>query len=1081
MAEAGIRVAVLGPLVVRDPLGNEVLLPGTRLSTLVIRLALAGGRPVARQRLIDDVWGDTATPANPLNAVQALVSRLRRLAPQLPVDSTLAGYALGVGPEAVDLWRFEELTALGREQLPDRPDLAAATLRRALELWRGEAFPEAAGAPFTLAPATHARELRWSALAARIDADLAVGRAAQTVPELERLAAAAPTDERWATRLMLALRAAGRQADALEVYGQTRRALAELGIDCSQELADIHLAVLRGEPAPGGPARRGAAAPAVSVRTGAPARLTACLGREAELARVAALLAERRQVTLVGPGGIGKTRLATEAAHVLADRFDDGVRWVNLAELRYPDRVAQSVLDALEPGGPAVLSAPAPAVGATRERLAALIGDRRLLLVLDNCEHLLDAVAGLGEELLAACPGVRVLATSREPLAVAGEAVLPLGPLPVPPFGAAAAEVAASPAVRLLAERTREIRPSFAADAANAADLARICRRLDGLPLALELAAARLRALSPAQIAARLEEHFRLLTADRRGYPARHRTLDAVVAWSWELLGAEERLVARRLAVFAGGATLEAAERVCSAPRAGVAPERVLDLVTALVDKSLVFLDETSGQARYRMLGSIREYLREQLPPGEGEAVRAAHARYFLELAESAEWQLLGADQVVWLGRLRAEQDNLQAALYWSVEAGEGALAVRMVAALGWYWFLSGQQIEAAERAARALSVAGEDTPADARALVLIMSALAPAATAHPVSEAMAGIRQWMELARHTRPPGAPERPELAAFQAMLHMLDQDPAGALDAMDRLTREANPWTRACGHLNCGHLHAVRGDADTARHHYRAALREARAAGERWAQIQALSALAEIAATAEGPGEAAQLLEDALHLAVELGALEDQVTIRARLGGERARGGDMAGGRGELERALETARRFGITRCVPRVRWALADVVRWQGDPAGAAAVLAGGPAASGTTGWPDAEQLALTLCGQGHIDVAERRTASAAERYAEAMTHALHLGDPRLIAAVARLGADIAQEHGYAERAMGLLGVGDGLTGRAGRTHPDTVRIRARCADLAAGPALEAAYRAGTAAAAAGPEAWAGRLAAAAGR
>ncbi|WP_109002352.1 BTAD domain-containing putative transcriptional regulator [Streptomyces rishiriensis] len=1119
MEATGIRVAVLGPLVVRDLQGDPVALPGARLSSLVIRLALAGGRPVATERLIEDLWG-SAPPANPLNAVQALVSRLRRLAPHLPVSSSLAGYALDVAPEAVDLWRFEKLTARGRGQLPDRPDLAAATLRQALELWRGEEFTEAAGALFTQAPAVHARELRRSALAGRIDADLALGRAAEALPELERLVHADPADEWWAARLMLALRSVGRQADALEAYGQTRGALAELGIDPSPELAGVHLAVLRGTPAPG--AARSAAPPGASPapqpppRTGVPPRLTGFLGREGELARLAELFTSQRLVTVAGPGGIGKTRLATEAAQLLADRFEDGVWWVDLAALRDPARVAEAVLATLEPGGPAVLGGQVPLGRGTHERLADLVGGRRMLVVFDNCEHLVEAVARHIDVLLASCPQVRVLATSREPLAVAGERVLPLGPLAPPPVGAALPEVTASPAVRLLAERTREVRPSFVVDEANAGDVARICRRLDGLPLALELASARLRALSPAQIADRLEEHFRLLTGNRRGGPDRHRTLDAVVGWSWNLLSPEERVLARRLAVFSGGATLDAAERVCAcataalpadatatggsaadvsaagglsagasagrrlpadasavaglppaAPAAeGLPPENVVDLVTALVDKSLLLVDESDGRVRYRMLGTIREYLVEQLGAAEGEMTRRAHAAYFLELAEAAEPQLLGADQVTWLARLAAEQDNVQAALQWAVETGEGGLAVRLVAALGWYWFLRGQQVEAADWAARALAAPG-DAPPDARALVLIMSALVPATSAQGVAEAMTRIRQWMDLTERTRPEGARKRPELAAFQAMLSMLDQDLAGALAAMERLTHEADPWTRACGHLNCGHIHGGAGDVPRARQHYRSALHEARSIGERWGQIQALSALAEIAATLEGAEEAAQLLEDALQLAVELGAVEDQITIRARLAGERARAGDLAGGRGELELGLRTARRAGITRCLPQVCCGLADVARWEGDLPGASAVLGRSMASLSAVSRPDVGQLALTLCGQGHVDVAGRRLASARERYQEAATYALLLGDPKVIAAVARLGADIAQERGDAERAMTLLGVGDALTGEAGRTHPDARRVRTRCEALAGGPALDSAYRGGAAAVATG--------------
>ncbi|MEU2287239.1 BTAD domain-containing putative transcriptional regulator [Streptomyces sp. NPDC013178] len=1068
-ASTGIRVAVLGPLLVPGPQGEPVALAGSRIGSLVIRLVLARGRPVAAERLIDDLWGEDP-PAHPVNAVQALVSRLRRLVPGLPVTSGPPGYTLAVAPDAVDLWRFEELAARGHAELEHRPDLAARTLREALGLWRGEEFPEASGALFVQAPAAHARGLRRSALADRIDADLAMGRAAEVVPELERLVAAEPADELWHARLMRALQAVGRQTDALEVYDRVRRRLGEeLGLDPSPALERVRLAVLRGEsprtppvtPAAGG-GDGSRPAPTAPPRTCVPVRLTDVLGRESELADLARLLAEARLVTVIGPGGVGKTRLATEAAESLADGFEDGVWWVDLATLEDPARVPEAVLATLAAGSSAVLGAPEALAPVTaRERLVDIVGDRRMLLVLDNCEHVLDAVAELAEELFRWCPAIRALATSREQLASAGELVLPLGPLATPDAGAALPQVLGSPAVQLLAERTRAVRPSFIVDETNADEVARICRRLDGLPLALELAAARLRALSPREVAERLEDHFRILSGDRRGRPARHRTLTAVVGWSWGLLHPEERLLARRLSVFSGGAALDAVEHICADPDAGVPARGVLDLLTALVDKSLVYADDGGGgETRYRMLETVREYLAEQLSDTEERVARLAHARYFLDLAEAAEQRLIGTDQAVWLARLTADHDNLQAALRWSVAAGEGAVAVRMVAALGWYWSLRGQQFEAADWADRALALPGDDAPADARALVMIMSALAPTTSPGAMAETMARIREWLDHAERDRPPDSPERPELTAFRGTLSLLDQDPEGAMEALERLTRAPHAWVRSCGHLNCGHLYAARRDVPNAALHFRTALQESRSIGERWGQIQALSALADIVGSTEGPAEAAGLLEDALRLATELGALEDQVLLRARLGSELARGGDLAGARALLEAGLRLARQAGITRCLPHLRCAFAEVARWQGDLTSAAAVLDRSLAALRTAPRPDVGQLALLLCGLGHVEVARQRRAIAEDRYEEALTHALLLGDARVAGRASLLAADIAADRGDAQRAMRMLGACDGLTGTSVVGHPDAVRIRTACEASLPAAELDKAYKAG---------------------
>ncbi|MFJ9775906.1 BTAD domain-containing putative transcriptional regulator [Kitasatospora sp. NPDC101157] len=1057
----GIRVAVLGPLVVCDPDGTPVRLTGTRIGSLVIRLVLAHGRPVGAERLIEDLWEDSP-PANPHNAVQALVSRLRRLAPALPVTSGPGGYALGVPAEAVDLWRFEQLAARGRAELAQRPDLAAATLRGALALWRGEEFTEAAGALFAQAPAARARELRRTVLGTRIDADIALGRAVDVLPELEQLAAADPVDELWHARLMRALQAAGRQAEALEAYDRIRRRLAdELGLDPSPDLERAHLAVLRAEPAAtaarGGPGAD-AGAPACA-RRGVPMRVSGILGRGAELAELERLLGEARLVTLIGPGGVGKTRLAVEAAQTLADRLGEGAWWVDLAAVKDPAQVPEAVLNALTSTGTTVLGSPETAKPAPYPRLVEVVGDRGVLLVLDNCEHVVDAVAELVERLFRDCPGTRALATSRERLAAAGERLLTLGPLPLPPAGAALPEVLASPAVQLLAERTRAVRSGFEVNEDNAADVVRLCGRVDGLPLALELAAARLRALSPADVAERLDDHFRILSGGLRSRPERHRTLHAVVGWSWGLLRLEERTLAKRLSVYEGGATLNAVEEICTDARVGVVPRNVVDLLTALVDKSLVQLDESGREIRYRVLSTIREYLAGQLEEGEEQAVRAAHARYFVGLAESARERLIGADQALWLARLTADHDNLQAALRWSIAAGDSALSVRMVAALGWYWSLRGQQIEAADWADRALAVPG-DAPDDARALVTIMSALAPSASPEGMAAGLARVRQWLERAERSRPPGTEEPPELTAFRGTLSILDEDPAGALEAMEQLTRARHAWVRSCGHVNCGHLHSARRDVRRATEHFRAALRESRQIGERWGQIQALSALAGISGATAGPGEAIELLEEALRLATELGGLEDQIILRARLGSELARAGDLDGARGLLESTLRTARQAGITRAQPHIRGVLAEIARWQGDLAHAAAVLEPGVTALRTAPRPDVGQLALMLCGLGHVEVARRRLGRAASLHEEALAHAVLLGDARVAGRAALLAADIAAAQGRAARAVRLLGIGDGVSGSAPVSHPDAVRIEGLCAAVLDGEELASAYQSG---------------------
>ncbi len=552
-----MRIGILGPLEVRGDAGQPIELGGPRLRALLIRLALDAGQTISIERLCGDLWpGDG--PADSGNALQALVSRLRHAAGPGIVQHRAGGYRLAVPPEQVDAAEFERLVGVARAAAAGGdPEQGAAVLREALRLWRGPALADVADAPFAAGPVARLEELRLAATEDRIETDLALGRGTELAPELEELTAAYPLRERLRGQLMRALYLAGRQGDALTVYQETRDLLADqLGVDPSPALSDVHLAILRADPSLGAAAGNGGrpsvpaapvAAAAAPRRGNLPAQLTSFVGRDEELNRVAKLLDEARLVTLTGPGGTGKTRLAIEAAARLADQSPDGMWFVPLAPVRDAMDVPQAVLSAL-----GVAEAPRPTdtvwpiVLPPLDRLTDALASQQLVLVLDNCEHLIAAVADLAGRLLAAAPGLRILATSREPLGVIGETLCPVPALPLPPPDVTAAEAMEYGAVRLLAERAGAVRPGFTVGSDSVAPVVRICRALDGNPLAIELAAARLRSLTAAQVAGRLDDRFALLSAGSRTALPQHQTLRAIVDWSWDLLGDDERTVLRR-------------------------------------------------------------------------------------------------------------------------------------------------------------------------------------------------------------------------------------------------------------------------------------------------------------------------------------------------------------------------------------------------------------------------------------------------------------------------------------------------------------------------------------------------------
>ncbi|WP_308011795.1 AfsR/SARP family transcriptional regulator [Actinacidiphila acidipaludis] len=702
-----MRYAILGTTQALRDDGTPSALPGGRLRALLTALALRPGRVIGPEALIDEVW-DGDPPAGATGALQALVGRLRRALGHDAVRSVDGGYLLDATREDVDLHRFERLAEEGARALADGdPVKASGLLGDALALWRG---PALADLPDRATAAVRIEALRVDTLRQRLTAELALGRPDRILPELAEMAAAHPLDEPLRALHIRALRAAGRTADALAAYESVRRDLADqLGTDPSVELRMLHAELLNPDPlpdpvgvaaAPAGAAGRHATATAARIPAPAPveppaaaaaraagnarARLTSFVGREADLDAVRGDLDRARLVTITGPGGTGKTRLSQEAGDLVAGRWADGVWYAELAPVSDPLTLPEAVISSLGlretqlrgSAAEAAMAAESKPKDAARQ-LADYCASRSLLLVLDNCEHVIDAAAALAEQLLADCPGVKVLATSREPLGVPGELVRPLDPLPDPT------------ALRLLADRGAAARPGFSVQEDPAA-CAELCRRLDGLPLAIELAAARLRSMSPRQLADRLDDRFRLLTGGSRTLLPRQQTLRAVVDWSWDLLDPVERVLLARLAVFRGGWTLEAAEAVCADPASGAglidSPD-VAALLGSLVDKSLVLADVNGDGARYRMLETIFEYAGERLDAsGERAAVEARHIAFFREFARCADRRLRGREQLAWFERLEREHENLRAALRRAVEAGDEEQALVLVLGCAWFW-----------------------------------------------------------------------------------------------------------------------------------------------------------------------------------------------------------------------------------------------------------------------------------------------------------------------------------------------------------------------------------------------------------
>jgi predicted ATPase/DNA-binding SARP family transcriptional activator len=832
-----VQIRLLGTLEVLDDSGQPIPLKGSKLRALIALLALEAGRVVSADRLIDAIYGEKL-PLNADNALQALVSSLRRATRSTgsagpSVLSRGKGYLLDVDPEHVDAIRFASLLGEGRA-CAQRAEWnhASAHLHAALDLWRGAALAEFTFNDFASGERARLEELRLLAIEACVEVDLELGRAAEWVGELEHLVVAHPLREGLWAHLMTALYRQGRQAEALRAFQQARRELAEqLGLEPGPELCRLEAAILAQDPSLTPP--RPAVAAEWTGNLAAP--LTACLGRETELAAVHALVGAHRLVTLVGPGGTGKTRLAVEVGLTGPAGADDGVWMVDLAPVSEPEGVVPAVGAALR-----LHSATAgPGDTGSIAALASAIGSRTLVILLDNCEHVIAHAARVAAELVGACPNLRILATSREGLGIPGEVLSPVAPL------------GRDAAIQLFVERANAADPTLRFDAAASSAVADICARLDGLPLAIELAAARARALDVAQIATRLSDRFQLLTVGPRTAMPRQRTLRAVIDWSYDLLEPAERLLFERLSVFPGGARLSAIEAVCAGD--GIDERDVAELVSRLVDKSLLTVQPGPDGHRYAMLQSLAEYAGEHLAVnGRPDVERRKHADWVLALVRAAE-RGGGSVATVSLAQLEAEMGQLDAAMAWA-GTQDASRALEIAGRLGWFWFWTGR-VETGWTTLASCLDRPTTVPEDLRARAMAWAGLLGAVMQAPEAETLvdAAVERGRECGDSS------SLANVLAIRATLAILQAGsrPATAdLDeAAQRYEESGDRHGRGMVAMLQGLVAAHEARAADAAASYEESIRHFSAVGDHWAagvSHQRLAELAEIAAT---PGLAA----------------------------------------------------------------------------------------------------------------------------------------------------------------------------------------------------------------------------------
>jgi predicted ATPase/DNA-binding SARP family transcriptional activator len=803
---------------------------------------------------VDALWGDLP-PKAAINSLQVYVHGLRQALGAERIETHGAGYRMRTEPGELDLDRFSRLVERGRRSLADGHAAdAAEDLRQALELWLGPPLADLGGEPIAEAEAARLDDLRLQALELRNESELALGRHGELVAELEALIADQPYRERLREQYVLALYRSGRQKEALDAYREARSALLdELGVEPGPALRELERGILRHDAS--------LSAPEQQPRTEwhLPVPPTPLVGRRLEVAAVAGMLRREdvRLVTLTGPGGTGKTRLALAVAEELAPGLRDGAAFVDLAAVRDATLLGPTIAHAL-----GLQEGEEPLARVVAERLRT----QSVLLVADNLEQLLPGTVFIAE-LLAAAPRLLVLATSRSPLRLSAEHVYPVPPLPTPLLAESPTfeELAANDAVRLFVARARAVDPAFELTEEGAHDVAEICRRVDGLPLAIELAAARSDLLSTDAMAQRLGQSLELLTEGARDLPVRQQTLRATLDWSHELLSPAERTLFARLAVFSGGCTTDAVEAVCVD-----VDTDVLSTTASLLDESLLRRDD---DGRLGMLETIREYALERLElSGEADEVRRRHADYFVRLAEAADRELTGPDQVGVHERLEREHDNFRGALAWAQRTEASDIELVLAAALARFWYIQGHLVEGRRWLEDALSRDPGQLPAVRTQALRGAAVLAIKHGDHADAERF--LEESLRLSR--------ERGDTASMiRSMLSLgVVAVATGDFERAKRLNQETLALARLSGDgrvvvttiNNLSDLALVEGEYEAAARFARESLAEARELGHRESAVLALLNLGQASLYLHRLDDAAEALAEALRVGVELGYRE-----------------------------------------------------------------------------------------------------------------------------------------------------------------------------------------------------------------
>lgn len=1003
-----VRFRLLGPMEVLVDERPVATMPGAAERAVLVQLLLSPGRTIPATMLVDRLWSESSLPADPMNALQIRVSKLRRSLRTIGVPEVVTregvGYRANVDPTSVDAVDFVARVRAARSRSEAGAGAAdPASLNaydEALALWRGDALSDFATEQWATIEAARLSKLKLTALTERAQIALALGREAEVIGDLEPLVTHDPTLEALTGLLMVALYRSGRQAEALEAYRRTRHMLDEsLGLEPSLTLRSLHERVLRQDEALGVQPDMGGASVAVSGTRRAEGRATSptnlptvvrpLIGRDDQLDSLVELVNGARLLSLIGPGGAGKTSLALAAVVRSSDAFPDGAFGVRLASVDTPDQVPLAVADAL-----GVPLDGAAAVRDVRERVVSYLARRRLLLLVDNCEHVIDAAAGLIDEILGRCPEVTILATSREALAVPDEVQVTVGPLDTPPDGTPAGRVLQYPAAQLFVERARAVRPGtvFADD--DLAAIGRISRALDGIPLALELAGVRVATMAPAEIAERLDQRFALLTTGARTAEARQQTLRATVDWSYDLLSEREQRAFNRLAVFQGGWSLTAAEAVLSDASLGAG--EVLDTIGRLVERSMVGV-ERGAATRYRMLDTLRQYATERLlATGEHDAMSQRHAEYFRDVVRDAESHLRGHAQRETFHQLREEQPNIRAALAWlSGLGGDLDSALETAGALGLFWHL-GRHLEGRELLSRLLESGNGSPSARARALQAVSLVERPrACLVHPSPRCAETARESLAIFEDL---GDDSRAALSrVLLAVEGVTGQNPDGAKELLHsaeaQFAADGDAWGEGVVGFVRMETALKNGDEAAAVPIGRATAATFRQLDDPWGLSAILYHLGWGLRQFGRYEEGSRVLEEAIDVAAGAGLYNTVQWALADLGVAQLHLGDEDAARGLFDRAIAASEHVGdgagtVLACyghglLAQVghEWDLARD-RYTESHAGFAAL--GTPVPQG-----------LALAGLARCDEAASDVAAARERYEDLLTLSRRIGEPGL--------------------------------------------------------------------------------------